>query len=445
MRRPVLVVCLVAALALQATLFWIYYAPAPKTLWGDETMYLRVARAMRTDPATRIDPLWPPLYARFVAWLLPAGGSSLLALQIVQILLLVFVAVLARDLWRRLLGSGLYADLFGLGFLLYPPLVAFTHYLWAEVLHLALFASALWILVARRHRTFWMVALGVLLGLCLLTKSLLGPFLPVLLVPLLLEGRARERVLRVAVVAVFLVATVLPTVLDNRQRTGVAMIADSSRLNLWIGLNDVSRRNFVDTIVPRELSAYTSSSPEHRERNAVLSRKIAERLRERGVVAILSDQLRRQYFRLFDKDSFLTDQLPGGAVAALGAGYAGPPAAAVLGLRGSSYALYAVLLVGAAAGMVLCPPRRRLWLWGVLAFLAYNLAIFLFLHVKTRYRVPLLPFLWLYALLALERLVAWRRADPAAEAVPGPGQRVVAALVAAAVLFLAFGGPLLDD
>ncbi len=49
--------------SVHATLWWIYYVPAAKVLWGDENTYWRSAEALLAgDPGWRLDPLWPPLY-----------------------------------------------------------------------------------------------------------------------------------------------------------------------------------------------------------------------------------------------------------------------------------------------------------------------------------------------------------------------------------------------
>ncbi|MEE8523695.1 MAG: glycosyltransferase family 39 protein, partial [Thermoanaerobaculia bacterium] len=418
---------------------WIYYQPDPKELAGDETVYLQAATRLVDGQPSELDLLWPPLYPRFLALLLALGGGSLLLVQAVQTLLLVAVALLLRDLWIRFEGRGPAADVLALVLLAYPPLAAFSHYLWPEILHLALFMSALWILAARRRHLPWLAALGLLLGLALLTKSLLGPFLPVLLLPLLLADGWRDRIRRTALVLAVLGATIAPAMISNYVQHGVLLIADSSRFNLWVGLNDRSRRDLVDSIVGREYALYRESASSYRQRNQILDGKIREFVRQRGWVRVLRDQVTRQYFRLFDKDSFLTDQLPGGAFTELGTGYRDGPRSLVLAIRWASYGMYAMILVAAAAGMALTPPKAKPWAWMTLTFLLYNLAIFLLLHVKTRYRVQFLPFLVVYACCALD----WLRTKAGVET-PGIRASVAGALGAALLLFLAFGGSILD-
>ena len=108
-------------------------------------------------------------------------------------------------------------------------------------------------------------------------------------------------------------------------------------------------------------------------------------------------------------------------------------------LRALSYGLYALTLVGAAVGLAVVPLRDRRWLQVALAFVVFNLGLFLFLHVKSRYRIQFLPVLFVYAGCAVAWLAArlgwapleegWRRNVP-----------VWAWGLAGLLLFLAFGG-----
>ena len=201
---------------------WIYYVPGPKQLWGDEQMYRQAALELLDNGRTEENFLWPPLYSSFVALMLRAGNGSLLPLQLLQTLLLVASALLLRDLCLRLTGERDVADLAALTLLIYPPLVAFAQYVWPEILHMTLLLAALWILMARRDRLPWSAALGFALGLALLTKGVLGPFVPVLLVPLALDGNRRRALQRVGLALAVLLLTLAPTILDNYRRTGSA-------------------------------------------------------------------------------------------------------------------------------------------------------------------------------------------------------------------------------
>jgi hypothetical protein len=408
----------------------------PRALWGDEVMYADLARRLAAGAEARSEPLWPPAYPRFLAGLLVLGGGSVLAARCAQVALLALSALLLRDVTARLTGSPTAAAVAAALLVLDPQVGGFAHFLWPEVLHLFLFLAAVWILSARADHPAWRALAGVVLGLSLLTKSLVGPFLPVLLLPLLRGPRLRAAG-RVALVAAGLAVTVAPTIVGNARR-GAPLLADSSRFNLWVGLNDRSRKDLVDEVVGREYERYLRSGETAAARTEVLDARIRGLVHERGWPALLRAQLGRQYFRLLDKDSFLTDQLPGGAIARQGYGYRGTPRALAAALRGWSYALYAAVLLAAALGLAAAPPRTP-WHRVLLAFLAYNAAVFLLLHVKSRYRIAFLPVLYLQA----GAFAAWWLERRRSGTAPSRAAWAAAAAAAALALFLAFGRPLL--
>ena len=400
-------------------------------------MYADLARRLAAREDAHVDFLWPPGYPRFLAGLLVMGGGSFLLARCVQVALLALSAWLLRDLGLRLFGSVLAADVAAALLVLDPQVAGFAHFLWPEVLHLFLFLAALWILMARAERPGYWALLGVVLALALLTKSLLAPFLPLLLLPALWSGGVRG-LGRLALAAGALAVMLTPTAIANARRDG-PLIADSSRFNLWVGLNDRSRKDLVDEVVGREYERYVRSGQTFGERARVLDDKIRALVQERGVPATVGAQLSRQYFRLFDKESFVTDQLPGGAISQQGYGYRGTPGPLAALLRAWSYALYALVLLAAALGLAVDTPRGRAWRWVLLAFVVYNLAVFLWLHVKSRYRLAFLPVLDLQA----GAFAAWCAAGPARPRVP-PLALGAAGVLAALALFLAFGAPLLD-
>ncbi len=432
-----------------ALLLWIYFWPETKVPLGDEGSYWQVAERIARGQPAELPLLWPPLYPNFLAACIGLahvlGGDPLWWVQAFQLALLAAVGAIARDLCIRLIGVEAGGERIGnwtaLGVIGFPPLIAFAHYARPEILHLGWFALALWILAARPASMRWAAVFGAVLGLALLTKSLLGPFLPVLLAPYALNGARKDRVMRTSVAIAALVTIVVPTMLDNAERSGSFTIAGSSWFNLWVGLNDVSRRSLRQPVVGREYRIFEASAATFEQRNQILRDKIVRRIQERGVWTLVLERLSRQYFRLFDADSYLTDQLPGGFVAARGGGYTGIPHWAGVWIRVICFALYAAVLIGFAAGITLCPPAGRRWMWIVLAFLGYNLVIFLVLHVKSRFRVQFLPCLFFYGACALNE---WQRRGEIPGRTDTRWRLRIAAATAGGLLFLAFGGPLLD-
>ena len=440
----VLTVAAAGVALVHGMLWWLYYRPVPKVLWGDETIYLRSAKALLAgDPGWWPDPLWPPLYPRLLAGIMAVGGPTVLWIQIVQTCLLAATAVLLCDLVRRLSGSDLAAMVAAVLTLGFPPLVAYAHYLWPEVPHLFLFLALLWLLALRSDRTVWCGIAGVAAGLALLTKSVLGPFLPVLMVAAFARRPIGRSLVRGLVFGAAFVLTVTPTVVDQHRRTGRVMISDSSTFNLWVGLNDRSRTDFEVDIVMGSFKEYRASADSFAERDRILREKIRDHLATHSWAQIVWPQLDRQYFRLFDKDCYLTNQLPGGAaVEQYSTGYlrAAPEICRVVRL--SSYLSYGVVLALAPIGLTLWRFRDRRWLRVLLVFVLYNLAIFMWLHVKSRYRVQLLPVAFLGAGCAVAWLAARLEGNPAAAGVAR--WRWLAAILAAGLLELfAFAGHLL--
>ena len=434
------------ALTLQGTLLWMEWWPQPRPLWGDEITYWDAAGQVRAGQTPDLHLVWPPLYPRFLAALMPLSDATRLAAQLVQLALLAVAAFCLRGVGRVLVPQGAAGDIAAALLVLDPQVAAFTAYLWPEILHLALFLFAWWALATRAGRWPWLVAAGGALGLALLTKSLLGPFIPVLLAPLALTGPLRHRLLRPALVLGILTLTILPTLSAHRARYGVASIANSSLFNAWVGLNDRTRRSFVDEIVGDELGIYLQSAPDPPTRDAVVRAKIERLVEERGIWQVLRAQLGRQYFRLFHHDSFFTDQLPGGGIAARGFGYVTPPAWLVAVLRTWATALYSgvlvaaalsiIFLIGRATGKATGPPVHRGWLTVAILFIAYNLAVFLVLHVMSRYRVQFLPVLDLFAGVT----VAWLWSSRQQRSLRAAAAWTAGGLLAASLLFLAFGG-----
>jgi 4-amino-4-deoxy-L-arabinose transferase-like glycosyltransferase len=417
------------AIGVHLTLLFVYWFPEPKQLAGDENNYLEAgARILQGQPAD-LDLLWPPLYPHLLAWVWSLGGD-VWTVQLGQTLLLCAVAWLWRDLTLRVVGSGLAADWVAFGLLAYPPLVAFAHYLWPEVPHLFLATCAAWIVARDRGSITWMIALGVCLGLAMLMKTLLLFFVPVLLIPSVArEGFRLRGWIRAGVAMGVATLVVLPVVARNWREHRLPVVAEPVLFNLWVGLNDRAPGSVdVPTVIP-EYNAYVASSRDSLERRRVLAARIQALLRERGPW-LLAERAWIQYRRLFHRDSFLTDQLPGGEMRQQ---YQGTPSWLTGAIRLVCYGSYAALLVLAVAGVASVSSWPG-WLRIALAFIAYNLAIFLLLHVKTRYRLQMVPVLLLFAGLFVERV--WR-----ARGIGGlfsRGRALSAAAIALLLLGLAF-------
>jgi len=406
--------------------------------------YLTQAQRFVAGAPWALHPFWPPLYYQLVAGVFSMGGGTL-ALQLVQLAMLGGIAVLMVDITTRVSTSRVAGLIAGWLTLSYPPLAAFAHYFWPELLHLLLFLAALWLLLVHSKQLGWLALVGILLGFAVATKYILVPFLPFLLVPVLRDREPlRSRLLRLGVIVVASVTTLVITAPSDQEPLLVRATA-SPLFNLWIGLNDTANRDYKDPVAGREWAAYRRSAASYAERNRVLSDKIARFFAEHAWPQILWHQLSRQYFRLFDKDSCLSNQLPRGLLFQRQWGYVGASSTLSELVRWTSYLLYSFLLVSTALGCAIVPLRGQPWLKVLLAFVAYNLLLFLFLHVKARYRIQLLPVLVLYSSCAttwachrlglVRQVPCWWR-----ERLRGTNLLLVS-LGAATLLLLAWAGP----
>ena len=430
-RRPAVTWCwILAVLTVQVAVACLEGMESGRRALGDETLYQRAAIELLATGTTDLSPLWPPLYLFFLAALRWLGQGSWWLVPWVQGGLLWLSAWLLWRLARRLLGEVPEADLAPWLLLLYPPMVAFGHYFWPEVLHMALMLGLAVLLLEGRRGAVGMVVYGSILGATVACKALLTPWLPLLWMAVgwrrrdhgdeapgpTVEGwRGRMTWRPMAWAGLGLAAVTLPLMAWNAQRVGVFVLSDSVAFNLWVGLEDTSDRSFVDPVAGREYRAFLASGEDFRGRQAVLWQKIRDKVAEEGIVSLMGGQLRRQARRLWHRDTYFSDQLPGGALADRGRGYtAAAPWMAALG-RSLSYGLYSLILVLAILGWTVSVPSRRPWLWVVAGFLAYNLVLFLALHVKSRYRIQMMPWLILYATCGWTwcrcRLAGWALPD----------------------------------
>ncbi|MBN8481076.1 MAG: glycosyltransferase family 39 protein [Xanthomonadales bacterium] len=426
-----------AWLALNGLLLWLYHAgAAPKTLIGDEFDYNRRALALLAGDAIPETYIWPPGQTWFIAAVYRVFGVHVLGVQLVQIALLGLCAVLLARLWRPVAGAPA-AFAAGALFLLNPTTVASAHWLWPEVTHLACLLGALALLFARRTpRIGPAFAAGLLIGLALLFKSLLGLWWPLLLLRFVTrDGRLRVAWGAAACFVCGVMLAIAPALWKGHVDTGRPIIADSSIYNLDVGLRDRSRSDYIDEAGAPALAAFLASAPTPQERNAIYLERVRETVERRGLAEVLAERLGTQYFRLFSAKTLLVSQLPGDACAGRLGAY--PSTMLTPWLVAASMAWHASTLVLAAFGVALWRNWRAPIVIAGASLLAYQLALYLGLHVMQRYLFQMLPFLCAFG----AGLVAAR--DRAVIAVSA-SRLAVGALLALLLLALAFLGPWLD-
>jgi hypothetical protein len=442
LRRPWPWLVLVAWLLLNAALLWIYYQPALKPLVGDEFDYNKRALALLAGQPLPELFIWPPGQSGFIAMVYALFGSHVLAVQLIQIVLLALCAGLLARLWRTV--DSHRAALFAGGlFLLNPSTLAYAHWLWPEVTHLACLLGALALLLtfnARPRLRAFMA--GLLIGLALLFKSLLGGFWPLFFLAFVSRRDRRFSVAwsAAAAFAAGMFLATAPALWKGQAETGHPLIADSSLYNLDVGLRDRSRSDYIDEAGLPALTAFIESAETPQRRNEIYLEKIKAKVAERGLLDVVGEQLGSQYFRLFSAKTLLVSQLPGPACA----GHLGVYADSMLTspLIGLSALTHALTLVLCAFGLALW----RRWRMPLAAFcavyLVYQLALFLGLHVMERYFFQMQPLLCGFGGSFLASLPSRDRADSALAF--NRWRLLLGGVLAAILLGLGWLGPVLD-
>ena len=431
-----------AWLVLNALLLWLYHEPAAKILIGDEFDYNRRALALLDGQALVEQFIWPPGQAWFIASVYWIFGQHVLAVQLVQIALLALCALLLASLWRRV-DSAPAALLAGALFLLNPSTLAHAHWLWPEVTHLACLLGALFLLMCDGGRPrARALAAGVLIGLALLFKSLLAGLWPLFLLCFLRreEGRLRYALIPALLFVGGLLVAIAPALWKGQVETGRPLIADSSLYNLKVGIRDSSRSDYIDEAGLPALTAYLDSASTPAERNAIALKEIRATVAERGLTDVLAEQLGTQYFRLFNAKTLLVSQLPGPACAGRLGAYTNDSLSRPL--IGLAYLGHTLTLVLFAFGIVLWRHWRHPLAAFFGVFLAYQLALYLGLHVMQRYLFQMMPVLCAFGGSFLAALI---RRDPASSPLRFTPLRIgLGAALALLLLALAWLGPLLD-
>lgn len=414
-RRAAPLLFLVAGL-LNLGLLALAHWPAEKRLVGDETYYYGLAASIASGQPAQHDALWPPLYGELVALVFRAAGPNLLLVQLAQIGLWLAAAYCFWRIAQRLTPA---ASTLALAlFLLSPELAAFSHYLWPETVHLALMLAALWLLICHGTRRWSAVGAGLLLGLALLTKSLLWAALPLVVLFTALvktDGLSgRTRLVNALLVGALAVGAALGASTLAERSGRPWPLAGSTVFNLWLGLTDASLADSQDPSAGQEYARFVAAGPDLAARNAVYAGKVRQLVREQGLLRTAAAQAGKQYFRLFDHRTYWTTQLPGGSRAAYR--FDAPLLAAALRFYSGLY--YAATLAAGALGLACLRWRPLSWLHFLWLFVAVNLAVFLLLHAVTRYTVQFWP-AWL--LFAAASLVAgsWRLGSRQPPVLPG--------------------------
>jgi hypothetical protein len=436
--RALACVALAIFVAEQVLLWWIYYEGRGKVLLGDEVRYLETARAILAGGPWHPSEIWPPAQPLFIA----ALGASIAGVQIAQTLLFVACGLLVARLAKKITGDSTAAAIAAALFLLNPDNAAYAHWLWPEMPHLFVVLLAFDFVLVRAPSRLNAFVAGALVGVALLFKNVLTAFWPLLLLAFVEWKPLRVRWPEAALLVVALGIAVAPALVAGHRNTGHWSIADSSAINLLLGLEDSTRNDYVPGASTPRFAEYMESGATPDARNAWAWQRVREHVDATPPLALARDQLDKQYYRLFESKTLLLTQLPGPACAGYRGAYRDASPAAVGAVRWSSHAAHALMLAGFAFGLCLWRRWRVLAPWLLLAFVGYQLALYTALHVQARYLLPMVP---VFAVFGGAALARGARAPGISDVLAvTPLRLALGAALATLLLWLAFAGPFLD-
>jgi 4-amino-4-deoxy-L-arabinose transferase-like glycosyltransferase len=365
----------------------------------------------------RPDSLRPPLYPALVAGVYRLFGlENYQAVRLLQAALSLGLVVL---MYR--VGSAVYAPRVGLWLAglccFYPTLLGFNNLLLTEVLFTFLLCAfcALLIGALRRGSLAWLAGAGVVLGLAALTRSVLWLFPPVLAVFLLLAfgGGWRRRLLAAVTVVAAFTLPVGPWAVRNTRLQKTFTVIDvmggrnfmmgnyryTPLYRSWAAIEIEGEESWIHEVV----TTYPAP-PEGRTQGQI--DKLAMRQALRFVLANPGLTARRDLVKFFDFWG-LERELAAGA----DRGLFGPvPRPLVLLLTAAICASYVLALFAGVFGAVLAPPGdRRVHLF-LLLLVAFVCGLHTLAFGHSRYHLPLMPLVLLYAASAVvHRHALWGR------------------------------------
>ena len=405
---------LLSLLAFAVRALWVAVEPATSPI-ADETMWLTWGTEVLPSPEVAFSPLrlrfvfHPPLYLYFLGVPFAATGS-LVAVQYLQCLvgalLVPALGLLGRSAFCEpagLVAAGLAA--------FYPELIWFAAHFWAETLFTVLLWWAIERLLASDARgSGWAaVGAGLLFGLAILTRETVLYFLP--FAALWLAWRRPGGVRRAALVVVASLLVVLPwTVRNWVVFDAFVPVSTAGALNLWQGNTRLTRQQ-----VYEEYWAVRGRIPKYEHARA----RAREAILERQPLWIL-EKLRSELPEFWAVHAQPIVHVERGAYGIVRRPLALAAVAVVL-------VPYLAVLALFVVGLARLPSGRAPLL--VLAFLVFYVLLHVAAHGYPRYRLPVMPALFLVAAHGAWALRA--RPRPATDRT-----RLVAAAAAALVLGL---------
>ena len=418
-----LLLILAAGAAIRLSL-WLLFAPSEPRIW-DENDYARLARTIAIHGEFGFEPgrptsIRPPLYPAFVAGVYHlAGVDNYQMVRLAQALLSLVTVVVLYRLGLEVLSSERAALWTSALFCFYPSFLGYNNLILTEVLFTFWLVVGVYSLARalNRDRFSDLVVAGAVLALGALTRSVLW-LLPPVLIPFLLlscRGPATRRIFAATLFSAAFALVIAPWAIRNThlQRTFVPIDCMGGR-NFMMGNYEYTPlyRSWDTISLEGQQSWIAELLAEHPQAASMTQGQIDQLALKEGIRFVREHPgltLQRDVVKFFDFWGLERELIAGAD-----GGYFGPvnrPAIIILSLLiGSSYVL--VLFAG-AFGAAWSPPtdrRQHVLLLLVIGFICGAHTI-VFAH--SRYHLPVMPFVMLYAAGAITGPRVCMRRQPA--------------------------------
>jgi 4-amino-4-deoxy-L-arabinose transferase-like glycosyltransferase len=403
---------ILAAGVLMRAALCFYWADLPIHI-GDEQSYNQLAiglveQGQYVDDHGQLTSLRPPLYPALVAAIYRVFGSeNYTAVRVVQLLLsLVTVVIVYRIgclVWSPRVGMWAAAAV-----CFYPSLLAYNNLLLSEVLFTLCVVTLTWLIVEsiERRSLKLLVVVGFVLGVGALTRSILWLFAPILGVYLFLVWDATwpKRVLAGAIPFMLFALTIAPWAIRNSQLHKTfttidvmggrnAMMGNYEHTPLersWATIELVQGENAWHRVLARETPGYSKLTQGQIDKLAM----------KHGISFALKNPLltlQRDIVRFFNFWQLEREIVAGAMQGFFGNLPKGLILVAALIICGSYAATVFLAVFGA---LMSAPPDRRIHGLFLLS-IAFPCAIHSLIFAHSRYHIPIIPIVLLYAAAAV--------------------------------------------
>lgn len=408
--------------AVLRVLIWLWFAPLAPAI-HDEQAHVSLATNIVQYGEYTFDPngvptsLRPPLYPAFVAGVFKVFGvNNFQAVRLIQAAISLITVVIIFRLGRDLMNER--AGLCAAGLMcFYPTLLGFNSLILSEVLFTLLLVSGVYSLASgMTHSSYRSLALaGVLLGLGALTRSILYPFAPILCLFLLAvwRGSPVNRVVAVLAFAVPFALVLAPWAIRNTRLHDTFIPVDC------MGGRNFMMGNYEYTPLYRSWDAISITGEQewihvlktnHPEVVNVSQGKLDKFALSEGVRYVRENPgrtVQRDLVKFFDYWGLERELVAGAS-----RGYFGAiPKWAVVAIGLAICGVYALILFAGAFGAARHPFSDGRVHALILLLLGFTCAVHTLVFAHSRYHLPIMPFVMIYAAAFITRsgTFTWRR------------------------------------